>query len=102
MKDKWASKNRDRINAKRRARRLVGRKERLGDKTCIACEILLVERLEIDGGRTALYCRKCLTEYRAQTRRHRWRRYYYRKRGIKPTTVQIHMLGRKRRSDTKV
>lgn len=64
-------------NEKRRARRLEKRKEALASKHCLNCDILLAARL-IDSGRSFLYCRKCLTEYRAEARRNRWKRYYER------------------------
>ena len=66
-------------NEKRKARRLEQRKQRLLGKHCLNCEILLAERLE-DSGRSYVYCRKCLTEYKDEARRNRWRRYYKRNR----------------------
>ena len=66
-------------NAKKRLKRLGERKERFKDKHCLNCDIFISERL-IDKGRSYLYCRKCLTEYKDEARRNRWRRYYERNR----------------------
>lgn len=66
----------DERNARRKQRRLEARKERIKDKHCLNCTILLAARLE-DAGRSYLYCRKCITDYKDEARRNRWRRYYY-------------------------
>jgi len=94
-KAKWASRNRERINAKRRERRLKTRAGRLKGKLCLNCEVLLVGRLNWSPGRTNLYCRKCLTENREEARRHRWRRYYYRKTGKEPTHKHRNKVARR-------
>jgi hypothetical protein len=83
-KARWSAQNRDRINARRRERRLKMRAVKLARKQCKNCTVLLVERLNWSPGRSYVYCRKCLTEHREEIRRHRWRRYYYRKNGIEP------------------
>jgi hypothetical protein len=49
-KAKWASKNRERINAKRKERHLKARAGRLEGKVCLNCEVLLVERLNWSPG----------------------------------------------------
>jgi hypothetical protein len=85
-KARWSAANRESINAKRHERRLKQRMARLGSNKCLNCEILLVERLNWARGRSKLYCRKCLTEYREEVRRHRWRR-CYRKLGISMKSV---------------
>ena len=87
-KASWAARNRDRINAKRRERRLKARAEKLSDKNCLNCEMMLTVRLNWSPGRSYLYCRKCLTEHREEVRRHRWRRYYNRKNGITPKRIR--------------
>ena len=66
-------------NKKRQIKRLQERKTKLQGKHCLNCSILISERL-IDKGRSYLYCRKCLTEYKDEVRRNRWCRYYQRKR----------------------
>lgn len=78
----WHKDNRERLNALRKARRLKARQAKLEDKRCLNCTILLAARLE-DKGRSHLYCRKCITEYKAEVGRHRCRRYYYSKKGLK-------------------
>lgn len=70
--------SRDERNARRRQKRLDLRKEKLKGKHCLQCDILIAELLE-DNGRSFLYCRKCIVEYKEETRRHRWRRYHQRK-----------------------
>jgi hypothetical protein len=83
-KARWAANNRDRINAKRRERRLKARRERLAGQRCPNCTVLLSERLDYSSGHCILYCRKCVTDYPDEVRRHRWRRYHYRKTGTEP------------------
>jgi len=78
---KWAMKNKHKIIAYRRKSRHEARLKRLEGKKCLNCEILISSRI-IDKGRSYIYCRKCITEYKVEARRHRWRRYYYRKKGI--------------------
>lgn len=86
---RYVETHREERNAKRRAKRLAARLTLLEGKKCLNCEILLVARLGIDNGRSYLYCRKCITEYSTEARRHRIRRYYYRKKGIKePTSTE--------------
>lgn len=65
-------------NARKRQRRLTLRKEKVSGKHCLNCDILIAARLE-EKSRSYLYCRKCITEYKVEARRHRWRRYYHSK-----------------------
>lgn len=84
---RFIEKNRDTINARKRERRLAQRKEKLKGKHCLNCDILLVARLE-DKGRSYIYCRRCLTEYRREVMRHKWNRYSRKKKPVKPPKVK--------------
>lgn len=65
-------------NEKRKRNRLNERKTRVGEKRCIHCEMRLATQLSYNK-RSYLYCRDCIERLSAQVRRHRWRRYYNRK-----------------------
>jgi hypothetical protein len=80
-REKWALNNKHKIIEAKRRRRLKARLKKLEGKKCLNCEILLKARL-VDKGRSYLYCRKCISEHTLEVRRHKWRRYYYRKKGI--------------------
>jgi hypothetical protein len=99
-KANWAARNRERINARRRERRLKVRAARLADKHCLNCTAKLSERLDWSPGRSYLYCRKCLDENPAEVGRHRTRRYFYRKTGLIPKDKELFMT-RKRHHPTK-
>lgn len=75
MVDEWAKRNRDRINARRRALRTLKRQQAMKDKRCLNCTIFMAERCK--GVR--LYCESCVKNYPEEVRRHRWRRYWHRK-----------------------
>ena len=77
----WAKANKDKVNAYKRAWRLRQRLARLEGKHCLNCEIFLVARLE-DGGRSYLYCRKCLREHRDEVNNSKCRRSYAKQHGI--------------------
>ncbi len=74
----WNKRNRDKINAYKRAYNLRQKQKKLQNQKCLNCEILLMERSK----GTRIYCTKCVKEYPKEVRRHKWRRYYYRKKGI--------------------
>src|SRR5665213_2747366 len=93
-KANWTAHNRDRINAKRRERRLRQRSARLAKRHCLNCTALLSERLDWSAGRSNLYCRKCLTEHPDEVRRDRCRRYYNRKNNIKPKRAHKSFIDR--------
>jgi late competence protein required for DNA uptake (superfamily II DNA/RNA helicase) len=59
--------------------RLNERKTKLEGKRCIHCDMRLASQLS-KKKRSYLYCRDCIERLSVQVRRHRWRRYYDRKR----------------------
>lgn len=85
----WNKANRDKINAYKRAYRRRKLLQKLQDKHCLNCEVLLNQRLDWSKGRTYLYCRKCITEYPKEVNRHKCRRSYHKKKGktYKTTTT---------------
>lgn len=77
----WAARNKERINAKRRERRKKATLQRLKGTKCLNCEIYITER-SLKPKRVRLYCEECVRYYPIEVRRHRWRRYYYRKKRV--------------------
>jgi hypothetical protein len=75
----WVLRNREKVNAKRRALRLRKKLQSVAGRHCLLCEILLTERCK--GVR--VYCRSCVDNYPKEVSRHKWRRYYYRKKGLR-------------------
>lgn len=72
---RYLDKTREKRNALKRAQRLKARKQKLANKHCLNCDILLAERLE-DKGRSYLYCRKCLIEHKDEVLSHKYSRYW--------------------------
>lgn len=76
---RYIENNRQLINARKRERRKQQKLLTMQGKRCLNCDILMVERCK--GVR--IYCESCVKNYPIEVRRHRWRRYYNRKKGNK-------------------
>ncbi len=85
-KENWRKLNRDRVNTKRRERRLQKRQEKLKDKRCLLCEFPFTSKFAgIMGSR--VYCEDCRERYPDGVRRDRWKRYWA-KRTVTPQMIE--------------
>lgn len=87
-KKRWKENNRDYYNAWRRKHRAKKKAQMMEGKKCLNCEILMSERAK--GVR--IYCRGCVDNYPLEVRRHKWRRYYYKKMGRMPKAKKVEKL----------
>lgn len=77
-KQNWQKNNRERINQKRRELRARKKAKKMEGKFCLLCEIRMIG----NSNQTSLYCKDCNERYADKVRRHRWRRYYYKKTSV--------------------